>query len=65
MNKIQTLVLTPHFANTMLGDRPFFAVALGFASVGGIIVFAVVINIIADAINVIAAVINESAEAIF
>ena len=49
----------------MLGDRPFFAVALGFAAVGGVIVFAVVINITADAINVIADVINESAEAIF
>ena len=59
------IFLTPHFANTMLGDRPFFAVALGFAAVGGVIVFAVVINITADAINVIADVINESAEAIF
>ena len=49
----------------MLGDRPFFAVALGFASVGGVIVFAVVINITADTINVFAVVINESAEAIF
>jgi len=49
----------------MLGDRPFFAVALGFASVGWVIVFAVVVNITADALNVIAVVINESAEAIF
>ena len=57
--------LTPHFANTMLGDRPFFAVALSFASVGWIIVFAVVINITADVINTIAVTINENAEAIF
>ena len=50
--------LTPHFANTMLGDRPFFDVALGFDSVGGIIVFAVMINVIADAININADAIN-------
>ena len=49
----------------MLGDRPFFAFVLSFFSVGGIIVFAVVINITADALNVIAVVINESEEAVF
>ena len=46
------IYLTPHFANTLLGDRPFFDVALYFASMGKRIVFAVVINSNADAINI-------------
>ena len=58
MKNSSIIHLTPHFANTMLGDRPFFDVALGFDSVGGIIVFAVMINVIADAININADAIN-------
>ena len=64
-SNLSIIHLPPHFANTMLGDRPFFAVDKSFVLVGGVIVFAVVINITADVINIIAVVINESEEALF